>query len=87
MGKSKTPYRLRHSNQKQEIRKKILGLGHNYGDTGVCGYQNVSITIIEEVEVKTFEFLAQRETYWQHQLRVYVEKGSDGHLSVVQVHK
>jgi hypothetical protein len=79
VGESKTPFKLRHSNHKQEIRKQIGGLGHHYGGSGGCGYQNVSITIIEEVEFKTFEFLAQRETYWQHQLRVYVENGSNGH--------
>ena len=37
------------------------------------------ITSIEEIETKTLEFLAKREAYWQHQLRVYVENGSNGH--------
>ena len=49
------------------------------GGSGGCGYENISIVLIEEVEFKTFEFLAKRETYWQHQLRVYVENGSNGH--------
>ena len=35
--------------------------------------------LIEEVEFKTMEFLAKRELFWQHQLRVYVENGSNGH--------
>ena len=66
MGKNKTPFKLRHSNHKQKI-KKIGGLGHHYGGRGGCGCENISIVLIEEVEIKTFEFLAKRETYWQHQ--------------------
>ena len=76
MGKSKTPFKIRHSNHKQEIKKKVGGLGHHYGGSGGCGYGNISIMIIEEVK---FKFLAKRETFWQHQLRVYVENGSNGH--------
>ena len=79
VGKSKTPFKLRHSNHKQEVKKKIGGLGHHYGGSGGCGYENMSIIIIEEVKTKTFEFLANREVFWQHQLRVYVENGSNGH--------
>jgi hypothetical protein len=45
VGKSKTVFKLRHSNHKQEVKK--------------------------QVKEKTFEFLAKRELYWQHQLRVY----------------
>ena len=79
VGKSKTPFKIRHSNHKQEIKNKIGGLGHHYGGSGGCGYPNFSVTIIEEIEHKIFSFLAERETYWQHQLRVYVENGSNGH--------
>ena len=79
VGKSKTPFKIRHSNHKQEIKNKIGGLGHHYGGSGGCGYPNFSVTIIEEIEHKNFSFLAERETYWQHQLRVYVENGSNGH--------
>ena len=78
-GKSKTPFKIRHSNHKREIKNKIGGLGHHYGGSGGCGYENISIIIIEEIEIKTLDFLAKRETYWQHQLRVYVENGSNGH--------
>ena len=78
-GESKTPFKLKHSNHKQEVKKKIGGLGHHYGGSGGCGYENISIKIIEEVKTKTFEFLAKREVFWQHQLRVYVENGSNGH--------
>ena len=31
VGKGETPFKLRHSNHKQEIKKKIGGLGHHYG--------------------------------------------------------
>ena len=79
VGKSKTPFKKRHSNHKQEIKNNIGGLGHHYGGRGGCGYQSISITIIEQVEKKTLDFLAEREVYWQHQLRVYVENGCKGH--------
>ena len=79
VGKSKNPFKKRHSGHKQEIKNEIGGLGHHYGGRGGCGYQNASFQIIEEIETKTMEFLAERETYWQHQLRVYVENGSRNH--------
>ena len=79
MGKSTQPFKRRHSGHKSEIKNQIGGLGHHYGGPNGCGYDNISIVIIEEVEIKTLDFLAKRETYWQHQLRVYVENGSNGH--------
>ena len=81
VGKSKTPFKIRHSNHKLEIKKKVGGLGHHYGGGGGggCTYDDLSITIIEQVEEKTFDFLAERECYWQHQLRVYVQNGGKAH--------
>ena len=79
VGKSKTPFKLRHSNHKREIKNKIGGLGHHYGGSGGCGYESISIIIIEEIEEKTFKCLAERESFWQHQLRVFVENGKNGH--------
>ena len=79
MGKSKTLFKVRHSNHKQEIKKQTGGLGHHYGGCGGCGYENVSITLIEQVRKKTLPFLAEREVFWQHQLRVYVENGHKAH--------
>ena len=79
VGKSETQFKKRHSNHKQEIKNQVGGLGHYYGGSGGCGYQNISIIIIEEVETKTRAYLAEREVFWQHQLRVYVENGSNGH--------
>ena len=79
VGKSKTKLKTRHSNHKQEIKKKVGGLGHHYEDGGPCSYKHFQIQIIEEVEHKNLEFLAQRELYWQHQLRVYIENGGRAH--------
>ena len=79
VGKSKTPFKKRHSNHKQEIRKKIGGLGHHYGSDGGCTYNDFQVTLIEQVEEKTMQNLAERELFWQHQLRVYVENGGNGH--------
>ena len=79
VGKSQTSFKKRHSNHKREIKNEIGGLGHHYGGSGGCGYQNVSIVLIEEVEVKTPKYLAERELFWQHQLRVFVTNGSRGY--------
>ena len=79
VGKSKTPFKIRHSNHKQEIKKRVGGLGHHYGGSGPCSYQDISITLIEQIQEKTFEILAERELYWQHQLRVYVQNGANAH--------
>ena len=56
-----------------------MGVGHHYGGRNGCGYQNVSITLIEQVQEKTMDFLASREVFWQHQLRVYLENGHGAH--------
>lgn len=79
VGKSKTPFKKRHSNHKQEVREKIGGLGHHYGSGGPCNYEHMQIQLIEQVEKKNLESLAERELYWQHQLRVYVENGGNAH--------
>ena len=79
VGKSKNKFKTRHSGHKQEIKNNIGGLGHHYRERGGCGYDNISITIIEQVKEKNEECLADREVYWQHQLRVYVENGAGGH--------
>ena len=55
MGKSKTKFKLRHSNHKQEVKKQIGGLGSHYGGVGGCGYINMSIQIIEHIEQKKLE--------------------------------
>ena len=79
VGKSVTPFKKRHSNHKQEIKKKLGGLGQHYGGGRACCYQDVSIVLIEQVEIGNRSLLAKREQYWQHQLRAYVENGGNAH--------
>ena len=79
VGKTKNPFKKRHSGHKQEIKKGDGGLGEHYGGRGGCGYENVSIQIIEQVEGGNLELLAERELYWQHQLRAYKENGYHAH--------
>ena len=52
IGKCHTSCKKRHSNHKREIKNEIGGMGHHYGGSGGCGYENVSIKLIEEVELK-----------------------------------
>ena len=78
IGKSSTSFKKRHSNHKQEIKKSYGGLGHHYGGNG-CGYDNVSIQLIEQVQVGDSEALARQEVYWQNQLRGYVQNGGHAH--------
>ena len=46
---------------------------------GVCGYQNLRIKIIDQVEERTLEALAEAEIYWQNQLRCYIQNGGNAH--------
>ena len=78
VGKSQTKFKLRHSNHKREIKNNIGGLGHHYCEAiGGCGYENFSVILMEQVENKTPQFLAEREVYWQ--LRVFIENGCRAH--------
>ena len=61
MGKSRTQISIRYSNHKQEVEKVTGGLGHPYRGPAGCGYENLSLTIIEQVEEKNWIFLAERE--------------------------
>ena len=78
VGKSQTPFKVRHSNHKQEIKKKVGGLGQHYGGEG-CGYQNLSIQIIEQVKIGDTKALEEQEIYWQNQLRCYIQNGGNAH--------
>ena len=78
VGKSQTPFKMRHSNHKQEIKKKIGGLGQHYGGGG-CGYENISIQIIEQVPEGDTKTLENQEIYWQNQLRCYIQNGGNAH--------
>ena len=80
VGKSTTAFKKRHSNHKREIKNNIGGLGHHYGANGRgCGYQNFEVMIIEQVHVGDSKRLADRELYWQNQLRCYVDNVGNGH--------
>ena len=78
VGKSQTDFRRRHSNHKQEIRWSKGGLGQHFGGARACSYQDLSIQLIEHVEQGNKSLLCKREQYWQNQLRVFVENGSNG---------
>ena len=78
VGKSTTPFKVRHSNHKQEIKRKVGGLGHHYGGNG-CGYANLSIQIIDQVENGDTMALEAQEIYWQNQLRSYIQNGGNAH--------
>ena len=78
VGKSQTPFKKGHSNHKQEIKNKIGGLGHHYGGNS-CKYENLSVQLIDQVEVGDKSTLAEKEVYWQNQLRCYVQNGGNAH--------
>ena len=78
VGKATTEFRVRHSNHRQEIKNKIGGLGNHYGGGG-CGYENLKIQIIDQVEIGDKKALAEAEVYWQNQLRVYIQNGGNAH--------
>ena len=78
VGKSQTDFKRRHSNHKQEIRWSKGGLGQHFGGARACSYQDLSIQLIEHVEQGNKSLLCKREQYWQNQLRVFVENGSNG---------
>ena len=77
VGKSVTSFKNRHSNHMQEIKHGRGGLGQHYGPPGRCSKNNITITLIEQVEVGDRRSLAKREQFWQHQLRAFVENGGN----------
>ena len=77
VGKSVTPFKKRHSNHRQEIRHGRGGLGQHYGPKSKCSYEDLSIVLIEQVEIGDRVKLARREQYWQWQLRAFVENGGN----------
>ena len=77
VGKSVTTFKKRHSNHKCEVKTKKGGLGQHYGGQRQCCYTDMSITLIEQVEQGNRKLLADRELYWQNQLRAFVENGGN----------
>ena len=80
MGKSKREFRLRHSGHKQEINNRIGGLGQHFNQTNNkgCSYGHLEATLIEKVKQGDKAKLAEREIYWQYQLRTFKENGGNG---------
>lgn len=78
VGKSKNEFRVRHSGHKQQIKKNAGGFGQHYHQYNGCGYHNLTITLIEQVE-KDNEKLHGRELFWQHRLRAFHEHGGNAH--------
>ena len=64
--------------KKKTFQSKVLNkeqnwaLGHHFGGDSPCVNQDLSIQLIEQVEVKTLNFLAERDLFWQQQIRAYV---------------
>ena len=79
VGKSTQMFKRRHSGHKQEVKKCYGGLGQHYGGQHGCGYSNLNIQIVDQVEIGDNESLAECELYWAHQLRAYVENGGNAH--------
>ena len=53
----------------------LWGPGSTLWGPNSCGYDNMTIQIIDQVEQGNEEALAKCELYWAHQLRAYVENG------------
>ena len=77
VGKATTTFKKRHSNHRQEVKNNIGGLGHHFGPTHPCKYEDMSIILIEQIKQGDRKNLEKREQYWQHQLRVFVENGGN----------
>ena len=58
-------FKKRHSGHKQEVKNRIGGLGRHHGGNSRCGYDQMSIQIIDQVKHGDDEALAKCETYWQ----------------------
>ena len=79
VGKSTQMFKRRHSGHKQEVKRCYGGLGQHYGGQHGCGYLNLTIQIVDQVEIGNNEALGECELYWAHQLRAYVENGGQAH--------
>ena len=61
MGKSSQLFKRRHKGHKQKVKNYHGGLGQNYGGPHGCGYKNVSVQIIDQVEHGNEEALSKCE--------------------------
>ena len=78
-GRAKHHLKLDTQIKSRKSGRVVGGLGHHYGGGSGCSYEDLKITLTEQVEKKTMEYLAERELFWQHQLRVYVQNGCKAH--------
>ena len=79
VGKLTTPFKLRHTNYKQEIKKNVEGSGPSLWKKWQMWVQGLVYNIDRKGVWKTLRFLADRELWWQQQLRVFVENGGKAH--------
>ena len=62
------------------IKKSYGGLGHHYGAGKGCEYPtHFSVQLIDKVDEGDRSALAEKEVYWQNQLRCYVQNGCHAH--------
>ena len=80
VGKSKNQFRQRHSGHKQEITNRLGGLGQHFHSSNHlgCNYNHLQATLIEKVKQGDDAKLAEKELYWQYQLRTFRENGKNG---------
>ena len=55
--------------------RKLLVLATTDG----CGYKNLKIQIIDQVEVGNCKALEEAEVYWQNPLRTLIQNGGNAH--------
>ena len=79
VGKTTQELRERHSGHKQDIKKKVGGLGNHYHAENGCGYENLEIMIIDQATEGNENQLRDKELFWQHQLLAFRENGGNGH--------
>lgn len=72
-------FKRRHSGHKQEVKNRIGGLGQHYGGNHGCGYDQLRMMILEQVEKGNHEQPAKREIYWENQLQCFVQNEGNVH--------
>ena len=65
--------------KKCKVACPVLNEGTTFGGQRQCKYDNLTVQIIDQVPNGEKIKLAQKETFWQHQLRCYVENGGHAH--------
>ena len=78
VGSTKTPFYARWNNHKSHInyKWKTCTLTKHFIEKK-CGFENLQVTVIEKVKIKTVENLENREGHWQRQLFTIIPHGMD----------